>query len=205
MLADIETHYRDLIERSHSIGELCMTWCQATSGDQVIQALDVDVLDVTMSDLEDLVDESYEDLVEGTVGSFLMLAEEPPWFLAIELSGDRAFGALERLSADGEAVCLIGSETLYRFRLYYAREGRLVCRFSYGEDIWGDTAPIEKHLIGLCHLHERYADVQEGRIPGEGLLEDWRIHAFILMERISGVRVSFELLGRKHALHRLRG
>ncbi|MEV6983216.1 DUF6461 domain-containing protein [Sphaerisporangium sp. NPDC051017] len=205
MLTEIETHYRGLIERSPSLGELCLTWCQAASADQVVQALDVDVLDVTVSDLRDLVDESYEDLEEGRLGRFLMLAEEPPWFLAMELSGDRAFGALERLSTGGEAVCLIGSETLYRFRLYYARKGRLVCRFSHGEDIWGDTAPIEKHLTGLCHLHERYADVQDGRGPGGGLLEDWRVHASILMERITGVRLSFDLLGRKHALYRLRG
>ncbi|WP_433348327.1 DUF6461 domain-containing protein [Microtetraspora malaysiensis] len=204
-MGDTEAHYRDLIEHAPDIGELCMTWCRAASADQVIQALDVEVLDVTVSDLQGLINESYEDLEEGRIGRLLMLAEEPPWFLAVEYSGDRAFGALERLSSGGEAICLIGSQTLYRFRLYYARGGRLLCMFSYGDDIWGDTAPIEEHLTGLCHLHERYADLEKGLVSGEGLLEDWRVHAFVLMERITGVRLSFEWLGRGHALYRFRG
>ncbi|TQS25177.1 hypothetical protein [Microbispora sp. KK1-11] len=95
-----------------------------------------------------------------------MLAEEPPWFLAMEYTGDRAFGALERLSSGGEAICLIGSRMLYRGRLYYAHGGRRQCVFDYGGDIWGDTAPIEKHLDGLFNLHERYADVERGLVPG---------------------------------------
>lgn len=52
---------------------------------------------------------------------------------------------------------------LYRGRLYYAREGRRLCVFDYGGDMWGDTALIEKHLDGLFNLHERYADVERGR------------------------------------------
>ncbi|WP_204015680.1 hypothetical protein [Sphaerimonospora thailandensis] len=91
-LADIEAHYRDLIERSPHIGEMCLTWCRAPSADQVIQALEVEVLDVTVGDLQGLINESYDDPEEGIVGRFLLLAEEPPWFLAVEYSGDRAFG-----------------------------------------------------------------------------------------------------------------
>ncbi|GIH70065.1 hypothetical protein Mth01_23180 [Sphaerimonospora thailandensis] len=91
-MADIEAHYRDLIERSPHIGEMCLTWCRAPSADQVIQALEVEVLDVTVGDLQGLINESYDDPEEGIVGRFLLLAEEPPWFLAVEYSGDRAFG-----------------------------------------------------------------------------------------------------------------
>ncbi|GAB3901734.1 DUF6461 domain-containing protein [Microbispora bryophytorum] len=205
MLPDIEAHYADLIERSLDIGELCMTWCRAASADEVLGAFDVDVLDVTMSGLHHLVKQSYDDLEAGRLGRFLMLAEEPPWFLAMEYTGDRAFRALERLSSGGEALCLIGSQMLYRGRLYYAREGRRLCMFDYGGDIWGDTAPIAKHLGGLFNLHERYADVERGLVPGDETLDDWRIHAFVLMERITGIRLSFELLERGNALYRFRG
>jgi hypothetical protein len=204
LLTDIEAHYADLIEHSLHIGELCMTWCRAASADQVIGALDVDVVDVTVSGLNDLVKESYDDLEEGRLPRFLLLAEEPPWFLTVEYSRDRALEALERLSSDGEAICLTGSQMLYRGRLYYAREGRRLCMFDYGGDIWGDTAPIEKHLDGLFNLHERYADVERGLVPGEQTLDDWRIHAFVLMERITGIRLSFELL-RENALYRFWG
>ncbi|MFG1821231.1 hypothetical protein ACGFIJ_01980 [Microbispora bryophytorum] len=41
-------------------------------------------------------------------------------------------------------------------------------------------------------------------MPGEQTLDDWRIHAFVLMERITGIRLSFELL-RENALYRFRG
>ncbi|MFG1825950.1 DUF6461 domain-containing protein [Microbispora bryophytorum] len=204
LLTDIEAHYADLIERSPLIGEMCLTWCRAASADQVIDALDAEVVDVTVSGLQGLINESYEDLEEGRLGRFLMLAEEPPWFLAVEYSGDRAYRALERLSSGGEAICLIGSQTLYRFTLHYARGGRTLCTFDYGGDIWGDAAPIEKHLDGLFNLHERYADVERGLVPGEQALDDWRIHAFALMERITGIRLSFELL-RENALYRFSG
>ncbi|WP_433418733.1 DUF6461 domain-containing protein [Microtetraspora malaysiensis] len=205
MHTDIEAHYADLIEHADLMGELCMTWCRAASADQVIHALDVDVLDVTMSDLQGLINESYEDLEEGRLPRFLLLAEEPPWFLAVEYSVDRALGALERLSSDGEAICLTGSQMLYRGRLYYARGGRRLCMFNYGDDTWGDTASIEKHLDGLFNLHERYADVERGLVPGEQTLNDWRIHAFVLMERITGIRLSFELLEQGNALYRFWG
>ncbi|GIH70064.1 hypothetical protein [Sphaerimonospora thailandensis] len=86
----------------------------------------------------------------------------------------------------------------------YARGGRLLCRFKDGGDIWGDTAAIKKHLDGLFNLHERYADIENGLVPGKGTLEDWRVHAFVLMERIAGVRLSLEWLERGHALYRFR-
>lgn len=90
---------------------------------------------------------------------------------------------------------------LYLGRLYYACEGHRMCVFDYGGDIWGDTTPIERHLAGLFNLHERYADIERGLVPGEQTLDDWRIHAFVLMERITGIRLSFESL-RENALYR---
>ncbi|MGW0810732.1 DUF6461 domain-containing protein [Nonomuraea sp. NPDC002799] len=204
MLTDIEAHYKDLVERNIFLGELCMTWCRAGSADEVIRALDVDVLDITTSGLKGLSAESYEEQNEGRFGGFLLLGKEPPWFLAMEYTGDRAFRALERLSSGGEAICLIGSATLCRFSVFYARDGRKLCRLDYGDDVRGETAAIEEPLAGLFHLHERYADVEAGRVPGEGLLDDWRMHAFVLMERITGVRLSFDWLARGHALHRFR-
>ncbi|MBG0823389.1 hypothetical protein HS048_21910 [Planomonospora sp. ID91781] len=204
MLTEIETHYKDLIERNIFLGELCMTWFRASSADEVIRTLNVEVLDTTMSGLKGLYAESYEEHNEGKFGGFLLLGEEPPWFLAMEYTGDRAFRALDRLSSDGEAICLIGSATLYRFALFYARDGRKLCRFDYAGDIRGETAAIEEHLQGLFHLHERYADAEAGRVPDGGLLDDWRMHAFILMERITGVRLSFEWLARGHVLYRFR-
>ncbi|MFF4123734.1 hypothetical protein ACFYYP_09450 [Microbispora rosea] len=158
-----------------------------------------------MSDLQDLIDESHEDLERDMLPRFLLLAGEPPWFLTVEYSRDRGLDALDRLSSGGEAICLTGSRMLYRGRLYYAREGRRRCMFDYGGDIRGDTAPIEEHLGGLFNLHERYADVERGLVPGEQTLDDWRIHAFVLMERITGIRLSFELLERGNAIYRFRG
>ncbi|WP_327046751.1 DUF6461 domain-containing protein [Microbispora sp. NBC_01189] len=203
MFTDIEAHYADLVKYDH-LGELCMTWCRAASVDRVIGALDVDVVEVTVGDLQTLVIESYADLEAGRLGRFLLLAEEPPWYLTVEYTGDRAHTALERLSSGGEAICLTGSQMLYRGRLYYAREGRTRCVFDYGGDIWGDTAPIEEHLDGLFNLHERYADIDRGLVPGEQLLDDWRIHAFVLIERITGIRLSLELL-REKPLYRFWG
>ncbi|GGQ00443.1 hypothetical protein GCM10010140_33160 [Streptosporangium pseudovulgare] len=204
MLTDAEKHYKDLIERSIILGELCITWCRADSADEVIRALDVEVLDITNSGFKGLSDESYKEQIEGGFGGFLMLGEEPPWFLAMEYTGDRAYRALDRLSSGGEAICLIGSATLYRFALFYARDGRKICKFDYAGDIFGETAAIDEHLQGLFHLHERYADTEAGRAPDGGLLDDWRMHALVLMERITGVRLSFEWLTRGHALYRFR-
>ncbi|WP_182880044.1 hypothetical protein [Microbispora sp. H10949] len=45
--------------------------------------------------------------------------------------------------------------------------------FDDGGDIWGDTALIERHLDGLFNLHEKYADVERGLVPGEQTLDDW--------------------------------
>jgi len=42
-------------------------------------------------------------------------------------------------------------------------------------------------------------------MPGKQTLDDWRIHAFVLMERITRIRLSFELLERGNALYRFRG
>ncbi|MCT9935133.1 hypothetical protein N5079_33520 [Planotetraspora sp. A-T 1434] len=100
MLTDIEAYYADLLERADLFGELCVTWCRAASADLVIHALDVDVFDVTVGGLQDLIYASYEDLMEGTLPRFMLLAEEPPWFFTVEYGSDRAFEALERLSSE---------------------------------------------------------------------------------------------------------
>lgn len=200
MLSELEQHYRALVEHNYVIGEICMTWCRAASSDAVIGALGVEMLEVTTTTLPDVAQRTHDDLTRGELGGLLLLADEAPWFLAMECAGDRAFQRLEQLSVGGEAVCLIGSQTLYRFALFYARDGRLLCKVSYGDDIWGDTTAIDEHLRGLAYLHERFVEGESS--PGAGLLEDWRVHALALLERITGVRLTFEFLAQRRQLYR---
>lgn len=203
MLSDIEAHYQDLIKRSEITGELCLTWFQSSTASKAISVLHPGAqAAATSGNFSDLIDKAVQEQLEGGFGGFLLLGEAAPWFLAIEYTGDRAYKALEQLSSEGKALCLLGSQTLQRFSLHYSLAGRRACRFKYGDAEWGETAALEEQLQGLFHLHERYADVATGRVSEEGLLEDWRVHALILAERITGLRLSFEWLGRAHTLYR---
>ncbi|GIH47669.1 hypothetical protein Mro03_28480 [Microbispora rosea subsp. rosea] len=42
------------------------------------------MVDVIVSDLQDLIDESHEDLERDMLPRFLLLAGEPPWFLTVD-------------------------------------------------------------------------------------------------------------------------
>ncbi|WP_062349115.1 hypothetical protein [Herbidospora yilanensis] len=202
MPTESEAHYTDL-SKIGEFGDLTITWCRAVSADSVIGAIGGAVFDVSSNDLGGLIIESVKDLMDGRLPRFILLAEESPWFLLVEYSRSRTLEALELLS-DDEAICLTANEFLVRGDLHYARGGVRLCTFVYGGDVRGDTAAIEDHLDGLFNLHERYADIDKGLVPGEQFLDDWRVHALILMERITGIRLSAELLNRESALYRFR-
>ncbi|WP_030454740.1 hypothetical protein [Herbidospora cretacea] len=202
MPTESEAHYTDL-SKIGEFGDLTITWCRAASADSVIGALGVAVFGVSSNDLSGLIIESIKDLMDDRLPRFILLVEESPWFLLVEYSRSRTLEALELLSGD-EAICMTANEFLARGDLHYARGGMHLCTFVYEGDVRGDTAAIEDHLDGLFNLHERYADMDKGLVPGEQLLDGWRVHALILMERITGIRLSVELFNRKSALYRFR-
>ncbi|MEV0585343.1 hypothetical protein [Nonomuraea sp. NPDC050310] len=110
MLSDTEAHYRDLIKRSEITGELCLTWFQPSSANTAMSVLHAGAPAAPVpGNFTDLIDKAVQEQMEGGFGGFLLLGEATPWFLAIEYTGDRAYKALEQLSSDGKALCLIGS------------------------------------------------------------------------------------------------
>lgn len=181
-----EFHYQAILARhSEALKETCITWCHAKSADELAVAVGADPQSAAPRTLSDADSESYERIMRIGHGNTLVIGEMAPWFVVMEPGDTRGAKSLDRLSGDGEALSLVIGDTLLHYSLLYARDGQLLCRLRWLDMPAGDFGVIEHHLADLSLL---------GDVSSEG----WKVNAFILAERITGIRLTEEWFAREH-------
>lgn len=87
-------------------------------------------------------------------------------------------------------------DTMRHYDLHYARDGQERCRFRWGAEPDAHPSSLVGLLSGLSLTSGQPSlEALESGLPS---FEEWKVHAFILVERISGVRLTTQWLCREH-------
>jgi len=182
----VRDHYRALLDQHEdSLSETCLTWCRSGGADELAHTLGADVESAAPRTLRRADGEAYEQLMRTGGGDTLLVGSMPPWFVIMEPSGLRAAKSLDRLCVEAEAISLVIGDTLGHYSFLYGHGGATVCRLRWLDDPVGDVGPLRHHLADLSSLHGRDS-------------KEWKVDAFVLAERITGVRLTGEWLSREH-------
>ncbi|MGW0809356.1 DUF6461 domain-containing protein [Nonomuraea sp. NPDC002799] len=184
---DLECHYRSVVDDlAESLPDGSITWCHAASASDVAVALGGELSSTALRSLSEASGEAGHHVRRSGHGKTLIVGELGSWFVIVEPDDWNGAEALPRLSAAGEAVSLWLGDTMRHYDLHYARDGQELCRFRWGAEPDGDPSSLVGLLSGLSLA------------SGPPSFEEWKVHAFILLERISGVRLTTQWLCREH-------
>ncbi|MEU6428665.1 hypothetical protein ABZ860_22460 [Microbispora sp. NPDC046973] len=187
MLDAVESHYRSLLDRhGENLGETCLTWCRAGSSHELAGLLGGDLRSAAPRTLSDADAESHQHIMQTGRGNTLLVGDLGSWFIVMEPGDLRASKSLDHLSINGEALSLVIGDTLLHYSLIYACKGRVLCRLRYLDDPAGDIGALEGNLADLPYLRGKSSN-------------EWKVHALVLIERITGVRLTAEWLSREHS------
>lgn len=185
---DLEAHYRGLVgDLAEFLPDGCITWCRALSADDVALALGADLSSAAPRSLSEASEEASCHVQRSGHGKTLVVGELGSWYVVVEPDDWNGSEALPRLSAGGEAVSLWLGDTMRHYDLHYARDGRQLCRFRWGAVPDGDPSPLADLSSGLS--------VVASEVSSFG---GWKADALVLVERITGVRLTVEWLRRAH-------
>lgn len=173
-----------------------ITWCHAASADDVAVALGGDLSSTAPGSLSEASGEAGQHVQRSGHGKTLVIGELGSWFVIVQPDDWNGAEALPRLSAGGEAVSLWLGDTMRHYDLHYARDGQELCRFRWGAEPDGDMSS----LVGLLSGLSLTSGLPSLEAPESGLpsFEEWKVHAFVLVERIRGVRLTRQRLCREH-------
>ncbi|GGP08321.1 DUF6461 domain-containing protein [Nonomuraea glycinis] len=187
MSTDLEAFYRGVVaDLAESLPDGSITWCQAASAEDVAVALGGELSSAVPCSLSEARGEAGHHVQWSGHGKTLVIGELGSWFVVVEPDDWNGSESLPRLSESGEAVSIHLGDTLGHYDLHYARQGEQLCRFRWGAEPDGDPSPVADLLSGLL--------VTSGTPP----FDEWKMHALILVERITGVRLIAEWLSREH-------
>jgi len=187
MSTDLESFYHGVVsDLAESLPNGSITWCHAASADDVAVSLGGELSSAAPRSLSEASGEAGHHVQWSGHGKTLVIGELDSWFVVVEPDDWNGSETLPRLSGGGEAVSLYIGDTLRRYNLHYARDGEQLCRFQWGAEPDGDPSP----LAGL--LSELLVTSATPRF------DEWKAHALILVERITGVRLTTEWLSREH-------
>ncbi|MDF2710410.1 MAG: hypothetical protein K0R62_6062 [Nonomuraea muscovyensis] len=196
-LPDLEVHYHRIVEGlAESLPDGSITWCHAVSADDVAAALGGEPSSAARRSLWEGSGEAGRHVQRSGHGKTLIIGELGSWFVVVEPDDWNGSEALPRLSAGGEALSLWLGDTMRHYDLHYARDGQELCRFRWGAEPDGDSSPLAGLLSGLSLT----SGLPSWEALESGLLsfDEWKVHALILVERITGVRLTRQWLSREH-------
>ncbi|MFC4006136.1 DUF6461 domain-containing protein [Nonomuraea purpurea] len=197
MSTDLENLYlRVVADLAASLPDVSLTWCRAAGVEDVAIALGGLPPSAVRRSLREASEEAGQHVQESGHGKTLVVGELAPWILVLEPDDWNGAEALPRLSSGGEAVSLWFGDTMRHYNLHYAKDGRELCRFAWGAEPDGAPSPLAGQLRGLSLSAEPPPmGAQEWRPPS---FDEWKVHALILAERITGARLTAEWLSREH-------
>ncbi|PZG07073.1 hypothetical protein C1J01_41555 [Nonomuraea aridisoli] len=122
------------------------------------------------------------------------------WLITIESSDWAGATSVDRLSENGEAIALTINDTMLHYSLFYARDGDLQCRLRWLDGPAGDITFLERHLTDLPMMLDTVPASEEDseRNASQVSSDVWKVYAFMLAERITGVRLTADWLDREH-------
>jgi hypothetical protein len=194
---DHEFHYRSVVDDlAESLPDGSITWCHAVSADAVAVALGGELASAAPRSLSEVSGEAGHHVQRSGHGKTLVIGELGSWFVVVEPDDWNGSEALPRLSAGGEAVSLWLGDTMRHYDLHYARDGQELCRFRWGAEPDGDPFPLAGLLSGLSLTSGLPSlEALESGLPS---FDEWKAHALILVERITGVRLTTQWLSGEH-------
>nr|WP_062331217.1 DUF6461 domain-containing protein [Herbidospora sakaeratensis] len=187
MTADLEEHYRSVVKSlDPSLADGTITWCRFASLADLVAALPVDPANTVPQTLSEAFGQSLNRVSTTGRGGILLIGELDGWFLLMEPNDWNSADRIAELSRDAEAVSLVIGDTLGHYNLYYARDGEEVCRFRWGGPPEGEPPSLAEGLSLETPLD----------------FDVWKARAFVLAERVTGVRLTTEWLAAEHTAHR---
>ncbi|GLX93277.1 DUF6461 domain-containing protein [Herbidospora sp. NBRC 101105] len=180
-----DEHYRRVVQSiDPSLADGTITWCRAAN---VAAVLPIDPDSAVPQTLSDAFDLSINQVAMTGRGRTVVIGELDGWFLVLEPNDWNSADRIAALSRGGEAVSLVIGDTLRHYHLHVARDGEQVCRFRWGDAPEGEPPSLAGDLALETPLD----------------FDVWKTRAFVLAERLTGVRVTTEWLAAEHTGYRV--
>lgn len=193
MLSGELKYYRELLDSHFDLRNYaCISWTRIPDVTEVAACFGDLVEPVgrwTLSDASEYRDQHDPSSIEEQ-DPIVLLAAQPGWTIAIEPQGweATAAGVMRRLSAGGEAFCVLGCDSP---EWQYSRDGGNPLRVKHISHDAPDIRVLDA-LIGDLPC----------RVESSG--ENWLEAAYALAERITGVRLGHEWFTEPHEAYVIR-